>query len=515
MKVVDSNVPVGLVALKKCLDISSVRVIKAGRFDAFEVDFSAWRLSLTAVNPCIWIKANELALQDAAGLVAGLQTAAWEQGWHNCKILVFVDGAVDELLKQLPLGKSAQFILLDDNEQESLKTAVFPQQIMFTLLRAKISLLQLSPYNSRQPVTGGQFFGRQSEIDKVIQNRYASYLFIGIRRIGKTSLLKEIQRQLDLVDPPQKGQIRRIYIDCTVISSEDEFLQMLLLSLEQAGLLESTDHDYPAQSNQAKISDYYKTLHGQPITFFLDEFDRLIPRMDGNWPLLQILQTAVSSRKIRFVVAGYRQATQASTGTHIPFFNMFTPVRLMRLPLANIQQMVLNPMMALGITVQDPEKFVQQISQETAGLPNYLQYYCKILLAYAERTGNTLLTTDDFQIVHKNSPFRHFVLNTFMSNTSLLERAIVYAVIDEGAVVAQGQFNEKKILEYLEKRKLSIPYDLVESACNDLELAGVFNYVMAEYEFAIPLFQRLLRQMRDVSFLFERTREALQTEERV
>ncbi len=506
-----SVAPVGLIALKDSIGIQSYESVKTGRFETFEVDFSAWRLNLTAVNPAVWIKAHNLALVKPAVLAAELQAVVRERGWLNSHVLLFADGATGGLAQHLP-EERPQFVLFDEAEQGALQTVVSPRETMITLLRKKISLLHLSPYEASQPVISGRFFGRQSEINKVIDNPQTSYLFVGIRRIGKTSLLKEIQRQLDLVDPPQEGQIRRVYVDCTVISSEDEFLRTLLFPLQQSQLSLITDTAALVQLDPAQIFEHYTLLHGQPITFLLDEFDRLIPRMQLDWQLLKMLQTAVMSHKIRFIAAGFRQATRAFTEPLFPFFNLLTPIRLGRLPLADIQEMVLTPMAQLGIVVQDQKSFIQQLSRETAGLPNYVQHYCKILLAHLKQTERTTLSVDDLQIVHKCETFRHFVLNTFMSNTALLERALVYAIVAEGDRVARGQFNENRLLRFLEKRKLQVSYESVDVACRQLEVAGLFNRVGADYEFAVPLFQSMLRQTRDVSFLFERTREALQTE---
>ena len=99
-----------------------------------------------------------------------------------------------------------------------------------------------------------------------------------------------------------------------------------------------------------------------------------------------------------------------------------------------------------------------------------------------------------------------------MSNTELLEQAIVYAIIDEGETAVLPNFTERNIHSLLKDRKLSLPFEQIDNACRKLEMAGVFNRVEAEYTFAVPLFRLMLQQTRDVSFLFERTREALQTE---
>ena len=65
---------------------------------------------------------------------------------------------------------------------------------------------------------------------------------------------------------------------------------------------------------------------------------------------------------------------------------------------------------------------------------------------------------------------------------------------------------------YLKKRKVILRYDQLDRACRNLEVAGVFNQVGRDFEFAVPLFQRILRQTRDVNFLFDKTREELVAE---
>ena len=395
---------------------------------------------------------------------------------------------------------------------DKLETAVFPQKTFLSLLKSKINWLELAPYETRKPVTGSQFFGRQAEIERVLQNSDTNYLFVGIRRIGKTSLLKEIKRQLDLQDPPGENQMRRVYIDCTVIRSEDEFMRTLTFQLEQSGLTILSSRAQDPLRYQRRILDHYAMVHGSPITFLLDEFDRLLAHMKPDWPLLEVIRTAVSAQKVRFIAAGFRLAMEASTNPNSPLFNLMTPIRLGRLPVADVETMVLSPLNQMGIQVTDTSQVVSRIYQETAGLPNYVQYYCHSLISQLMATGRDEITLDDVMRIQENPTFRDFVLNTFMANTGLLEQAIVYAIIDEGKTAVSPTFTERQIHSILKTRKLSLPFEQVDGACRLLEMAGVFNREGAEYRFAVPLYESLLRQTRDVRFLFERTREALQTE---
>ncbi|MCP5096220.1 MAG: ATP-binding protein [Chloroflexi bacterium] len=503
--------PASLIAITEAVGTTAYGPVKIGRFDTFVADFTSWHLSLTDSNPCVWVKASDLEAYTAVDLANALREVVRKRYWQNSKIIVFVDGSIEGLKAHLT-GQLPQFVLFNQEEQNRLATDADPYELALELLRQKMPRLHLAPYETSKPVTGGRFFGRQAEVNQVIENPDSSYLFVGIRRIGKTSLLKEIKRQLDLVDPTNKGQMRRVYIDCTVISSEEEFLRTLIFQLERSGLTLLAGHARDPQRYQKRILDHYNVLHGEPITFLLDEFDRLIAHMRSEWPLLQVLRTAVLEKKIRFVAAGFRRAMDAATDVNSPFFNLMTPVRLGRLPENAVKEMVLKPMHRLGVTVEDPETVVKRINQETAGLPNYIQFYCKTLLQHLQNCEQDVIQVSDLRVVHENIAFQNFVLNTFMSNTDSLERAIVYAIIAEGEAIAKQSFTEKHIQGILKKRKLSLPFESLDKASRNLEMAGVFNRVGADYEFAVPLFQHLLRQTRDVGFLFERTKEALQTE---
>jgi hypothetical protein len=503
--------PVGLLALFEEPANHLVGPTQAGSYDTFLADFSGWLLNFSQETPCIWVKALDLVTQSDVQIVESLQVAAHARGWLNSVVLVFVEGDTNGLVSKVA-ATLTRFVLFDVAEQRALETAVFPQKTFLSLLKSKMSWHELAPYETRKPVTGPQFFGRQAELERVLQNPQTNYLFVGIRRIGKTSLLKEIKRQLDLQDPPGANQMRRVYIDCTVIRSEDEFMRTLIFQLEQSGLTILSSRAQDPQRYQRRILDHYAMVHGSPITFLLDEFDRLLAHMKPDWPLLQVIRTAVQAKKVRFIAAGFRLAMAESTNPNSPLFNLMTPIRLGRMPVSDVEKMVLTPLTQLGIQVDDEAQVISRIYQETAGLPNYVQYYCHHLLANLTETGADTITLNHVKGIQENLAFRDFVLNTFMANTGLLEQAIVYAIVEEGKTAVLPSFTERQIHNFLKTRKLSLPFDQIDSACRLLEMAGVFNREGAEYRFAVPLFQTLLRQTRDVHFLFERTREALQTE---
>ncbi len=506
-----SSMPPALHTIVDRLQFSFHGPRKVGRFETYEVDLSDWSLSLTDANPCIWVPASELDDLSLPRLADSLGDVVRERGWQNSTVLLFVDGQVRKLRAYLPQALPT-FVIIDAAQQARIQAANSPTAATLDVLVRQMPLSQLAPYETNKPVTGSRFFGRQGQINQVIRHPNTSYLFIGIRRIGKTSLLKEIKRRMDRMDPPDEGQVRRLYVDCTVISTEQEFLQTLAAELapfEQKNLLRGA---MQAKRYQDLMFDRFASLHGGPITILIDELDRLLANIGDQGSLFDVLRAVSIAGKARFIMAGFRRAMAASTNARSPFFNMGATIRLGRLTRAEVEHMVLAPMERLRIDYQNRDGVVEQIYRETAGLPNYVQFYCKALLEQLDEHERRTIRDDDLRAVFENREFRDFVLDTFISNTEPLERALVYALVAEKQGLNGRKFSQRLMDRILKKRQLSLKYERLDRACRNLELAGVFNQDKKDFEFAAPLFQHMLRETRDVEFLFEKAREEILTE---
>ncbi len=503
--------PCALKVLRDRLQFDITGLGCIGRFETYQINLVDWNLSLTDTNPCIWVQQRDLHALDAPQLAESLRDVVRERGWQNETVLVFTDGPVGSLKLHLPRALPT-FILLDDKLQKEIEAAHSPTVCTLDIILQQMPRSQLAPYETTKPVVGGQFFGRRSEINKVLQHPNTNYLFTGIRRIGKTSLLKEIKRQMDRIDRPDTDQIRRLYVDCTVISTEDEFLRTLTYALDPSEVKLLMRRASESKRYERMMFDRFASLHGQPITFLIDELDRLLLQLgDNGRQLFDVLRAASNAGKARFIMAGFRQAMVASTDRQSPFYNFATPARLGRMKRADVRRMVLSPFDRLRISIVDREGVVNRINRETAGLPNYVQYYCKTLLEQLDEQGRETVDENDLRAVYENREFRDFVLDTFMSNTVTLERALVYALVAENnGSIHRRHFSQREMDEILKQRHLQLHYNELDRACRNLEVAGVFDQVGRDFEFAVPLFQRMLRETRDVEFVYEKTLEELQ-----
>jgi hypothetical protein len=499
--------PPALRAITERLNFQVNQACKVGRFETYKVDLSDWNLSLTDANPCIWIQAADLRALSPPELANNLKDVVRERGWQNHTILLFVDGETTALRSHLPQALPT-FILMDAAQQARIKETASPTAETLDILLSQISRSQLAPYETNKPVVGSQFFGRQSDINRVLQHPESNYLFIGIRRIGKTSLLKEIKRRMDRLDPTHDNQIRRLYIDCTVITSVDDFLQTLTLHLDPSQLKLLMGRAAKSKRYQRMMFDRFTSLHGAPITFFIDELDRLLVQLSNQAELFDVLRAASTAGQARFIMAGFRRALDATTDLQSPFYNLATSVRLGRLKRADVKQMILAPLDQLRVTVEDREAAVDRINRETASLPNYVQFYCATLLDQLDERGGDTISQQDLNSVYDNREFRDFVLDAFMSNTEPLERVLVYALVAENKRPDSPQlFSQRLMDETLKKLNLNLKYRQLDQACRSLEVAGIFNQVGRDFEFAVPLFQQMLSETRDVHFLLEKTLE--------
>ena len=503
------DLPIALRAITERLNFACSGPRQVGRFQTYEVNLSDWSLSLSDANPCIWIKAADLKALSLPELADNVRDVVRERGWQNGTVLLFMDGRANSLRTYLPPALPT-FIIINQEQQAQIQAADSPTAVTLDILLSQMPRSQLAPYETNKPVVGSRFFGRRMEINKILQHPDSNYLFLGIRRVGKTSLLKELKRHMDRLDPPDEGQLRRLYVDCTVINSEEEFLRTLTYHLDHSEMKLLMGRAAESTRYQSLMFDRFASLHGGPLTFLIDELDRLLTHVSNHWGLFDVLRAASNAGKARFIMAGFRRAMRASTNQQSPFFNLAETINLGRLKRSEVKQMIVAPMERLRITIQNRENVINRINRETAGLPNYVQFYCKTLLDQLDQEGRDAITEDDLQVVYENREFRNFVLDTFMSNTESVERALVYALIaTDGHPAGQATFSQRTMDDLLKKRKLTLTYEQLDRACRNLAVAGVFNEVGRDFEFAVPLFQRMLRQTRDVDFMFDKTREEI------
>src|SRR3990172_5581870 len=81
-------------------------------------------------------------------------------------------------------------------ELTSLFLSSDPERAFAQLISASVKVSRISPYRSEGALDKeAQFFGRRQLIADIMNRYLANYLMIGTRGIGKSSLLKAVERR--------------------------------------------------------------------------------------------------------------------------------------------------------------------------------------------------------------------------------------------------------------------------------------------------------------------------------
>ena len=269
------------------------------------------------------------------------------------------------------------------------------------------------------PVSGRRFFGRErslAEIRDAIANGTAAGIF-GLRKVGKTSLLKEIERRAN-----EGGDIA-IYIDLLRIPADitdtrwlywklgSELVKRTTIRQEFRGIRwrlgnEYNDYldipdSYPVAT--AFDSDLSRTLDAirrsplnprPKVIVMLDEIERLLPNTAGKEGFKgffdffsYIRGVAQESSDFVPIVTGANAAIAEAaqfSGRDNPVFNFFREIYLPLLKSGESIQMVQT--LGKGMVVRFSTEVALRIHNLTGGHPFFIRQLCSFLCArYPER----------------------------------------------------------------------------------------------------------------------------------
>jgi hypothetical protein len=511
-----ADLPLGLQPLADKLNYKYLKLRPAAGLDLFAVNLTDLNLSLTHANPCVWVRAADIQSTDPVNLAYRLMDAAREMLWEQQTVLVFMDAALPALRDHLPEALPV-WVLIDDAQQRMIQAADSPSFAFIDALLGQMPRSQLAPYEVSKPVTGSRFFGRKREISDVLRRPENNFIFVGIRRMGKTSLLREIERRLDEHLHIRDGHKRSVYVDCSVIETEEDFLLQIASALDPSTRKQLlSGRAGKAKRARTQLFKQFAALHGGRITYLLDELDKMLEKITPQSDLLDSMRAAWTEGSARFIMAGYNQAMQAYNNRLTALFNMLDkPIEVSALDEEAIRRMILFPMGQLRVTITDPDALVSRIYSETSGLPIYVQHYCKILLDYLDANKRSTLSVDDISVVYSNLGFRYSIVETFEGNNGLLERIIVYALFAEDERGIRDRIKEDRITALLRRRNLNLRSGALTRACRNLVRAEVLkDEGRGTFRVAVPLLRHALHESTNVDYTLSRMIEEFKIDPR-
>jgi hypothetical protein len=180
------------------------------------------------------------------------------------------------------------FVALDSPSQTEWLLGRKPGEVLLRLLAAQLRLTRISPYQTRGGVVrADSFFGRAHLLARVLNREPSNYLVVGGRQLGKSSLLKAVQRRLQ----------NHPLMVCHYISLRDHRLAPRLAL--QFGL--------PAETPLEQIIEHVVASHeGKRVFLLIDEADLFFRDEAGHgYPQLSTLRALSEEGRCWFMLAGF------------------------------------------------------------------------------------------------------------------------------------------------------------------------------------------------------------------
>lgn len=473
-------------------------------------NFKQWTISTIDVGS-LFIERITSTIPVIALTSKEIESSIFEESLHAIKksfpqpIYIFFILAKDTAYKQAIMPSinkmrrtfSYDLIPLDFQDLARILSSTTPVQKFKELLLAEINLEMISPFVTTGPVVGRIFFGRENNL-RQIKEKIASqnYVLIGGRRIGKTSIVKQLEHYI----LPAAG-FHTLYHDCSFTLTENELLRVI--------------RDNRFWFSSKPIRDYktffevvQELASPKPLVILLDEIDGIIKTdKQSGYAFLNSLRAIANSGYCHFVLCGESVLQSELTNANSPLFNFANEMIIGRLDFHAVVELVTQPMKQLEIRLIEEAQIVSAIWEFTSGHPNIIQRLCQRLIKLLNQRQNRQITPEDIQILISDPDFlRRDFLNVYWERATVLERLcslIMAANQDTNTLIAVHSANKK--------HGIDVSLNQIDRALERLvELRNILKHTPTGYAFAVSAFPRVVNATSRFDDLIALNREAYQ-----
>lgn len=252
----------------------------------------------------------------------------------------------------------------------------------------KLSLL--NPFQSSSKTPGSMFFGRTKVRKDLIARKGNAWIY-GPRRIGKSSLVLQIQRELGRAALPSKKEILRVsYVDLSRLHDPDEQLFVEILRGFDIGPQDT--HSYAKvrrlvgrrigrdpDLDEGSILEELIRLLPKRLVIVLDEVDKwLYEGICERKPMssLNRLRALCDDERARVFMVGYEHLMAAVKRPEFPFFGRGHEVFLGPTDRENVALLATKPLDELGVPLDPRNEVLQSLWTLSSGRPNIVQDLC-------------------------------------------------------------------------------------------------------------------------------------------
>ena len=231
-------------------------------------------------------------------------------------------------------------------------------KIFFVLSARKLGQVEidkpiLNPYTIGDPVLGYRFIGREDILRKleelwIVDALPQSVLLYGHRRMGKTSILRNISMRLG-------SEVSVAYVNLFSVGNAPNGITDILMAIcdaiqEVTEILPPNNNDlfqFPETTFRRHLQHIEKTFTGTGLIIALDEFEKIEELIDTgklSKEFLGFLRGMVQmSSKLAFAFAGLHKLQEMNADYFQPFFSSFISISVTFLTRDATHQVLANP----------------------------------------------------------------------------------------------------------------------------------------------------------------------------
>ncbi len=371
----------------------------------------------------------------------------------------------------------------------------------------------LNPYISGNPIAGEQgFFGREDILRQVERTLAApgqnAVVLFGQRRIGKTSVLLQLQRRL------ASEQFTAVYQDLMDKATRPmgEVLRDLARSIAlELGLDEpkQTFDDEGRAFQREFLPQAYAALPSPEhhLVLLFDEFDVLDvlqrERLPGNAAAKQLFQTLrhwlLEEPRLEFAFALGRDPKDLENPDFLATFKVAQKLRISVLEREATRQLITAPANVIRYT----GSAVERLYTLTNGHPYFTQLLCQLVFDELSATSSPSPVTVDETLVDKIVPLAFQVGDNVFAwiwdglppAERIIAAALAELLPDDSAVASRAE-----ILNTLQTRRVRVITRELETSPEKLVERQLLHRTGEEtYRFLVPMLRRWIRDHKPLS----------------
>ena len=446
---------------------------------AWRVDAPALRLNLPARFPLVFVAdpnptpETVRQLVDTVSILKDTNNFALVVALESSRPDVDIPSVLRRLIDASPYAHD--FIILTQQDVVDILIARHPERVLVQHISRQVDLSFISPFIINGPVPPQMFFGRERDIRTLVDHAgKRNYAIVGNRKIGKTSLLNQIESRIN-----HQGGIRLLRMDCQAVREAADFYTKLQ---QLPGM--QTDISSPAALAAALRA--LRTQSDQPLVFILDEVDDLLKaEKDRDESVLSVMRELANEQTCWFIFCGSKILIRQLRDSNSALFNFPETLALTYLSREEMDEVITRPLETLGIHMDDVSAVLDAAWALTSGHPNLTQFVGRVLVNASNENQNRSIGQADVENLWTDAAFVQFYFDTIWGAASPLERLITLLMPPEPF----GSSDVEKVFHAVGASVTSIQID---AGLETLVAYSVLKRVGRLHTFVPMAFHRLL-----------------------